>query len=185
MEQSWQLVVRTEISKQEDFNRISLCIDHINTVWPCRKARRCDSYLQIACKNADYLRRKGILWICFYGTIFAKKSNRKSNPIFPILSDFQTFPNFQTFRLNNSSPVQSNKFPCEFFTLLRGGTNPIWKLSENSWNLFCPVVSLRHQCRANRSRSTIQYLWEILKSLISQNIRSTFCAFSILSNLFN
>ena len=52
-------------------------------IWKCTvgKSRRWDSYLQIACKNADYLRRKGILWICFYGTIFAKKSNRKSNPI--------------------------------------------------------------------------------------------------------
>ena len=51
-------------------------------------------YLQIACKDADYLRRKGILFICFYGTIFAKKSNRKSNPIFPILSDFFRFLDF-------------------------------------------------------------------------------------------
>ena len=84
--------IQIKKKEQEDFNRISLCIDHINTVWPCRKARRCDSYLQIACKNADYLRRKGILWICFYGTIFAKKSNRKS--IFPILSDFFRFLDF-------------------------------------------------------------------------------------------
>ena len=65
-------------------------------IWKCTvgKSRRWDSYLQIACKNADYLRRKGILWICFYGTIFAKKSNRKSNPIFPILSDFFRFLDF-------------------------------------------------------------------------------------------
>ena len=82
-------------------------------------------------------------------------------------------------------PVQSKQFPCGYFTLLRGGINPIWKLSENSWNMFCLVVPLWHQCRASRSRSIIQYLWEILKSLISQNIRSTFCAFSNLSNLFN
>ena len=45
MEQSW-LVVRTEISKQEDFNRISLCIDHINTIWPCRKARSVGYFVQ-------------------------------------------------------------------------------------------------------------------------------------------
>ena len=27
-------------------------------------------------------------------------------------------------------PVQSKQFPCGYFTLLRGGINPIWKLSE-------------------------------------------------------
>ena len=74
-------------------------------------------------------------------------------------------------------PVQSKQFPCGYFTLLRGGINPIWKLSENSWNMFCLVVPLWHQCRASRSRSIIQYLWEILKSLISQTIRSIFVNF--------
>ena len=42
-------------------------------------------------------------------------------------------------------PVQSKQFPCGYFTLLRGGINPIWKLSENSWNMFCLVVLLSHQ----------------------------------------
>ena len=74
-------------------------------------------------------------------------------------------------------PVQSKQFPCRFFYTFDGGINPIWKLSENSWNLFCLVVPLRHQCRTICSRSIIQYLQEILKSFISQNIRSTFSDF--------
>ena len=42
----------------------------------------------------------GILWnfMAFYG-IFAKKSNKKSNPIFPILSDF-----FPMFRHSQNQP---------------------------------------------------------------------------------
>ena len=39
---------------------------------------------------------------CRHFGIFAKKSNKKSNLGFPILSDFQTFPDFQTFRYHSS-----------------------------------------------------------------------------------
>ena len=45
--------------------------------------------MQDPARSAGILAFYGILWhfIAFYG-IFAKKSNNKSNPIFPILSDF-------------------------------------------------------------------------------------------------
>ena len=82
-------------------------------------------------------------------------------------------------------PVQSKQFPCGYFTLLRGGINPIWKLSENSWNMFCLVVPLWYQGRASRSRSIIQYLWEILKYLISQTIRSIFVNFQFFPTQFH
>ena len=68
-----------------------------------------------------------------------------------------------------------NNFLADFFTLLR--STQFGNFPKNLWNLFCLVVPLRHQCCASRSRSTIQYLWEILKSLISQNIRSIFVNF--------
>ena len=47
-------------------------------------------------------RHFGILW--HFG-IFAKKSNKKSNPIFPILSDFLTFPDF---RLSDSTALNDS-----------------------------------------------------------------------------
>ena len=48
-------------------------------------------------------RHFGILW--HFGT-FAKKSNKKSNPIFPILSDFfPIFRLFLTFRLSDSTAL--------------------------------------------------------------------------------
>ena len=58
-------------------------------------------------------RHFGILWhfMAFYGIlwhfgIFAKKSNKKSNPIFPILSDFfPIFTLFPTFRLSDSTTL--------------------------------------------------------------------------------
>ena len=90
-------------------------------------------YLQIACKDADYLRRKGILWICFYGIIFAKKSNRKSNPIFPILSDFLLFP---TFRLNrpNENPVFS------YFSLFCKNRNRLGFGIDYDWWTLAPSL---------------------------------------------
>ena len=48
-------------------------------------------------------RQLGILW--HFG-IFAKKSNKKSNPIFPILSNFfLSFRLFRTFRLSDSTTL--------------------------------------------------------------------------------
>ena len=42
---------------------------------------------------------------CRHFGIFAKKSNKKSNPIFPILSNFSTFRLFPTFRLSDSTAL--------------------------------------------------------------------------------
>ena len=60
-------------------------------------------------------RHFGILW--HFG-IFAKKSDRKSDPIFPILSDFfLIFRLFPTFRFHSSSfdqfsdPKKRSKIP--------------------------------------------------------------------------
>ena len=43
-------------------------------------------------------------------------------------------------------PVQSKQFPCGYFTLLRGGINPIWKLSENYG--ICSVLSSHYDTSA-------------------------------------
>ena len=57
--------------------------------------------MQDLTRSAGILAFYGILWhfMAFYSIlwrfgIFAKKSNRKSNPIFPILSDFFRFLDF-------------------------------------------------------------------------------------------
>ena len=52
------------------------------------------------CVQCEFLTFFGILW--HFG-IFAKMSNKKSNPIFPILSDF--FRLFLTFRLSDSTAL--------------------------------------------------------------------------------
>ena len=57
-------------------------------------------------RSAGILAFYGILW--HFG-IFAKKSNNKSNPFFPILSDFirffSDFRLFPTFRLSDSTAL--------------------------------------------------------------------------------
>ena len=63
----------------------------------------------------------GISW--HFG-IFAKKSDRKSDPIFPIISDFYTFPDFPTFRFHSSiqNPIAELLGCCSWGAL----GIPIW-----------------------------------------------------------
>ena len=110
-------------------------------------------------------RHFGILW---YFGIFAKKSNMKSNPLFPILSDFfsdfQTFPDVQTFDSTTLNQTLS------FKTTLFGKYIPIIfiPLKRRKYFMPCPFETIISS--KNKDKGEIFFNISFLKEVDTQCI---------------